>query len=430
MTETKEIYQTTLTVDDVMDNYQTIRHFTEELCEPLVTEDYQIQTMPDVSPTKWHIAHTSWFFETFVLQENYPDYDTPNPQYAYFYNSYYIAAGDRFFRPHRGLLARPTVKDVYQYRQHVDQHMLALLDKLPNEAVESLIPVIEIGLHHEQQHQELMVTDLKNVFAYNPLHPTYRAYKQSNAVDKVPALSWVDFAEGIHQIGHTGEGFAYDNEFPRHRVFTEPFQLASRLITNGEYMAFIEDGGYQRHDLWLSMGWDTVQNEGWDAPLYWQKRDGEWWLVTLAGLRKVDPNEPVCHVSYYEADAFARWAGTRLPTEAEWEIASAQVPIEGNFVDDRHYHTVPLPAGSNGGLQQMFGDVWEWTQSHYSPYPGYKPAPGALGEYNGKFMCNQFVLRGGSCATTKAHIRPTYRNFFPAHARWQFTGIRLLKDVR
>ena len=417
--------------DYLLEKYQEIRSFTEELCEPLENEDYVIQSMEDVSPTKWHIGHTSWFFETFVLKEEYPDYQPLHSQYAYIFNSYYVSAGQRHCRPKRGLLSRPTVQEVYDYRAHVDQHILAFLEGLDEERLETWAPVLEIGFNHEQQHQELMLTDLKHNLSINPLRPAYhkKPYPQ-NGGHQVAPLAWVAFEEGIQPIGHDGQGFAFDNEFPQHRVFVEPFELASRLVTNGEFLAFMNDGGYARHDLWLSEGFGWVQRQEWKAPLYWEQIDGEWWVQTLYGLQKVDASEPVCHVSYYEADAYARWAGARLPTEFEWEIASDGVATGANLADNRRFHPQALNGNAiPGGLSQMIGDVWEWTSSHYSPYPGYSTAEGALGEYNGKFMANQFVLRGGSCATSQSHIRPTYRNFFPADAGWQFTGIRLAKST-
>jgi len=421
----------TLSRDQVITGYQAVRAFTEELCEPLATEDYIIQSMPDVSPTKWHIAHTSWFFETFILNEAYPGYQSPNPTYAYLFNSYYVAAGQRHCRPKRGLLSRPTVKEVYEYRQYVDEHMLALLDRFDDNQFAKWGPIIEIGLHHEQQHQELMLTDLKHNFAINPLFPAYQdSTNYPSLSNEALSLQWLAYPEGIYEIGHNGYGFSYDNEEPRHKTYVDAFELGNRLVTNGEYLNFIEDGGYQRPELWLWMGWNEVQVRQWTHPLYWEKRDDAWYIMTLYGLQKLNLAEPVCHVNYYEADAYARWAGARLPTEMEWEIVAAQMPIEGNFVDNRTFHPV---AAVNGQIQnyplQIFGDVWEWTQSHYSPYPGYKPAPGAIGEYNGKFMANQFVLRGGSCATMLNHIRSTYRNFFHADSCWQFTGIRLAREV-
>jgi ergothioneine biosynthesis protein EgtB len=408
-----------------------VRRFSEALCQPLVTEDYVIQSMPDISPTKWHLAHTSWFFETFVVAPLSPDYRSPHPQYAYLFNSYYVGAGERHCRPQRGLLSRPTVEEVYRYRAHVDEHLLALLDRLEAPQLAALLPVLELGLHHEQQHQELMLTDIKHVFSVNPLRPAYAPQPQAqHRSDAVPALLWRTYPEGLYWLGHSGAGFIFDNEAPRHRVFLETFQLASRLVTVGEYLAFMADGGYTRPEWWLSEGWQTVQTAGWQAPLYWEQHQGHWWLMTLTGMRQVDENEPVCHVSYYEADAYARWAGARLPTEAEWEIAAAEATRAGNFVESSTWHPVPVAAAdASRPLAQMFGDVWEWTQSPYAPYPGYRPVAGTLGEYNGKFMCNQFVLRGGSCATSVSHIRPTYRNFFPAHARWQFMGIRLAREA-
>jgi ergothioneine biosynthesis protein EgtB len=417
--------------ETLVGRYHRVRQFTESLCQPLVTEDYVIQAMPDVSPPKWHLAHTSWFFETFILASASPNYRSPHASYAYLFNSYYIAAGERHCRPKRGLLSRPTVEEVYRYRAYVDEHMTALLEGMDDDALATWSPIVELGLHHEQQHQELLLTDLKYNFACNPLRPAYVTLDMPHRAQAVSTLQWVSFPEGIYWIGHDGQGFAFDNETPRHRSFVEPFQLASRLITNGEYLAFMADGGYERPEFWLSMGWDTVQREGWHAPLYWERRDGTWWMMTLAGMQPVPAAEPVCHVSYYEADAYARWAGARLPTEVEWEIAAVPLPIRGHFVEQQTFHPVPMRQTDPAvPLAQMFGDVWEWTQSHYSPYPGYTPAPGALGEYNGKFMANQFVLRGGSCATSVWHIRPTYRNFFPADARWQFMGIRLARTIR
>jgi ergothioneine biosynthesis protein EgtB len=410
------------------ERYRAVRGFSETLCEPLVAEDYVIQSMPDVSPTKWHLAHTSWFFETFVLKPAAPDYRPLHPQYAYLFNSYYVAAGERHCRDKRGLLSRPTVAETYQYRAFVDQQMLALLESAGPEQWSRLDPVVTIGLHHEQQHQELILTDIKHVLASNPLRPVYKELG-SVASSATRPLGWATHDEGLQWIGHEGDGFAYDNEAPRHRQWLQPFRLANRLVTNGEYSAFMEDGGYERPELWLSEGWHAVQTHGWQAPGYWEKRDGRWWLMTLSGMRVIHEAEPVCHVSYFEADAYTRWAGARLPTEAEWEVAAEGVAPDGNFVESGIFHPQPLRDGPpDTSLHQMFGDVWQWTRSPYTPYPGFEPAMGALGEYNGKFMCNQFVLRGGSCATSRSHIRRTYRNFFPPEARWQFTGLRLAKD--
>jgi ergothioneine biosynthesis protein EgtB len=418
---------------ELVQRYRQVRAATEHLCEPLQTEDYVVQSMPDVSPAKWHLAHTSWFFETFLLGPQLPGYRPFHPQYNYLFNSYYVSVGQRHERPRRGLLSRPTVSDVYAYRRHVDAHMLAWLERLDADAIRESRPLIELGLNHEQQHQELLLTDIKHVFGINPLHPVYRPRETPQPATAAPA-NWIAVPESIEWVGHAGDSFAYDNELPRHRVLIGPLQLASRLVTNGEFRAFIEDGGYTRATLWLSDGWATAEQEQWQAPLYWTSRDGQWLHYTLAGLQPLADDEPVCHVSYYEADAYARWAGARLPTEFEWEYAARDLPVQGNFVESGLYHPRPtpprLPARTENAarLEQMFGDVWEWTASQYSPYPGYVPAAGAVGEYNGKFMCNQFVLRGGSCATPRDHLRPTYRNFFPPPARWQFTGFRLARN--
>ena len=408
------------------ERYAPVRQRTHRLCEPLVAEDFVVQTMEDVSPTKWHLAHTSWFFETFVLTPHLPGYRPFHPRYAYLFNSYYVQAGERHCRDRRGYLSRPTVSDVMAYREHVDGHMQTLFETAGEAERGELEGLVEIGLHHEQQHQELILTDIKHVLSVNPLRPAYLP-RTSGAAGRLPELAWIAFEEGLYEVGHDGGGFAFDNEAPRHRTYLNGFQLASRLVTCGEYLRFMEDGGYRRPELWLSLGWATAQERQWTEPFYWEERGGRPYVFTLAGEREVDPDEPVCHLSYFEADAYARWAGARLPTEEEWEVAAAGVPIRGNFVDDEAFH--PVQATSGDGLVQMYGDVWEWTRSPYAPYPGYRPVPGALGEYNGKFMCNQFVLRGGSCATSRSHIRPTYRNFFPPDACWQFTGLRLARDV-
>jgi len=426
--------------------YRAVRRFTEALCEPLATEDYVVQSMPDVSPTKWHLAHVTWFFETFILREHYPGYRPLEPAYAYLFNSYYLRAGERHCRDQRGYISRPTVAEVYRYREYVDEHMTRLLDGASVAEAETLAPLVEIGLHHEQQHQELLLTDIKHVLSVNPLRPAYRsgAAPAARYADTGPA-AWVRYDEGLHRIGHPGPeaGFSFDNETPRHRHFVEAFELADRLVTNAEYLEFMEDGGYARGEVWLSEGWAVARERGWSEPFYWERRDGEWHVFTLGGLKPLRPEEPVCHLSYFEADAFARWAGARLPTEQEWEVAAADLPVRGHFVESGRVHPVPAEAAAPGGTtaggegadgsgspRQMFGDVWEWTRSQYSPYPGYEPLPGALGEYNGKFMSNQFVLRGGSCATSATHIRRTYRNFFPADATWQFMGLRLARDAR
>jgi ergothioneine biosynthesis protein EgtB len=411
-------------------SYQRVREFTHELCKPLMTEDYVIQSMPDTSPTKWHLAHTTWFFETFVLAKAINNYEPLNKDYAYLFNSYYVQAGDRFYRPHRGLLTRPTVAEIFKYREFVDQKMIEFIQTAGEETFEEFASVIEIGINHEQQHQELMLTDIKHVFSMNPLHPVYSEVSLTHAND-FPQVRWISFKEGVYEIGYEEIGFSYDNETPRHKTFIQPFELGNRLVTNREYLEFIGDGGYSKPELWLSDGFSIVEREKWNAPLYWEKQSDGWWNFKLSGFHKLELNEPVCHVSHFEADAFARWAGCRLPTEFEWEVASSKVPLEGNFVEDKNYHPAALRANENTSkrLNQMFGDVWEWTQSAYLPYPRYKTLPGALGEYNGKFMSGQIVLRGGSCATSVTHIRKTYRNFFYPQSRWQFMGIRLARDI-
>jgi len=407
---------------DLGERFRAVREASVGLCDPLEVEDYLLQSMPDASPAKWHLAHTTWFFETFVLADGSADYAPFHPGFSFVFNSYYNTIGERIGRDRRGLLSRPTVPEVLAYRDHVDERVARLLDSADEARLDALRPIVEIGLHHEQQHQELILTDLKHAFAGNPLRPTYRGRMDEPAVAPVPQ-AWTAHPGGLARIGHEGEGFAYDNESPRHRTFLEPFELASRPATNGEYLEFMTEGGYERPEFWLSAGWAARTTQGWRAPLYWEA-DGSS-SFTLAGMRPIDPAEPVCHVSQYEADAFARWAGARLPTEAEWEVAAGSAPIAGNFVESGRFH--PVAAGP--GKDQLYGDVWEWTASPYVAYPGYRPPPGALGEYNGKFMSNQMILRGGSCATPASHIRPTYRNFFPPDARWQFSGFRLARDV-
>jgi ergothioneine biosynthesis protein EgtB len=435
----------------LIERFQVVRDFTSSLAAGLAPEDCVVQSMPDVSPAKWHLAHTTWFFETFIVKKWVSGYRSAVPEYAYLFNSYYNAAGDMHRRDLRGLISRPTVEETHRYRGSIDEYVRQLLADANNELLDELAPLIELGIHHEQQHQELFVTDIKHVFAQNPLYPVFRSRDQS--AGEVKPIEFIEFGKAMVLIGHAGPSFSYDNEGPQHQTLVGPFSLASRPVTNGEFRAFIEAGGYSRPEYWLSLGWTTVNEQRWSAPLYWTKRDGAWWHYTLAGFREVNDSEPVTHLSYFEADAYANWAGARLPTEFEWEHASAPCAIEGNFVDTGAFHPQPSaamsanenlspsltrPRPSDGAghlldvgkitLQQMFGDVWEWTRSSYSPYPGYRAAPGALGEYNGKFMCNQYVLRGGSCATSRTHIRRTYRNFFQPEKRWQFTGLRLAKD--
>ena len=423
--------------------YAAVRGLTERLCEGLHTEDFVVQSSADVSPTKWHLAHTTWFWETFVLQPYVEGYELHDERYPFLFNSYYVQAGERHCRAQRGYLSRPTVADVFAYRQHVDAAMGAFLADLDETADAAIADVVEVGLHHEQQHQELMLTDLKHVFSVNPLRPAFRERAHQPAPDPGP-LGWRSFAAGVYEIGAVAGGdtsrdrFHFDNEGPRHRQFVEAFEIADRLVTCGEYLAFMEDGGYERTPLWLSLGWATREAEAWTEPFYWERRDGAWWVFTMGGMRPVDPHEPVTHLSYFEADAYARWAGARLPSEAEWEVAAQSAwdgtgAAPGSFVDAERFHPAPAPPpaggdGAPGALRQMFGEVWQWTHSQYSPYPGYRPLDGALGEYNGKFMANQFVLRGGSVATSRDHIRPTYRNFFPPEATWQFTGLRLARS--
>jgi ergothioneine biosynthesis protein EgtB len=407
--------------------YAVVRQTTEQLARPLSSEDCQIQSMPDASPTKWHLAHTSWFFETFVLADRAPGYDVFDQSFKFLFNSYYNAIGDRLARPSRGLITRPSLDEVYAYRASVDQAMQSYFEVAGGSLDANVAAVIELGINHEQQHQELILTDIKHALAQNPLRPAYREGAEISSSASMRAMEWLDYPGGLEWVGHDGRGFSFDNEGPRHRVFLGPYQLGSRLVTNGEFVAFIDDGGYTRPELWLSDGWNFVSTQRWKAPLYWEKSGDEYWITTLNGFRPVSQAEPVCHVSFYEADAFARWALARLPTEFEWELAASQVKPAGNLLDAHIFHPQPTELGAE--IAQFFGDAWEWTRSSYSPYPGSRPAPGALGEYNAKFMCNQIVLRGGSCVTPVSHIRATYRNFFPPEARWQFSGIRLARDV-
>ena len=386
--------------------------------------------MPEVSPTKWHLAHTTWFFETFILKKWVSGYRDAVPEYAYLFNSYYNAAGAMHRRDLRGLISRPTVEETKKFRASIDADIDNLVANADEKLFREIEPILTLGIHHEQQHQELLVTDIKHVFAQNPLFPVFQKAKIENQNIDIEAVKFVQFDDATVEIGHDGNGFSYDNESPRHRALVLPFALANRLVTNAEYLEFMNDHGYARAEFWLSLGWTTVNEQNWRAPLYWIERDGEWWNFTLSGLRKVDPKEPITHLSYFEADAYANWAGARLPTEFEWERAAAKIDIEGNFVESERFHPAPLNhSPKDYELAQMFGDVWEWTRSSYSPYPGYRAGAGALGEYNGKFMCNQYVLRGGSCATSHTHVRKTYRNFFQPDKRWQFTGIRLARDL-
>jgi len=408
-------------------HYRAVRTATEHLVGPLSAEDCVIQSMPDASPVKWHLAHTSWFFETFVLAPHLPGYRLFHPSFRMLFNSYYNSVGEKHPRPRRGLLSRPSLEEVRAYRAHVDAAMAALMDlgTLPS----SVNALVELGLNHEQQHQELILTDVLHMLSCNPLKPAYAPPHQDADVAISTPLAWIGFGEGVVDVGHDGSAFAFDNESPRHRQYLNAFSLASRAVTNGEYLAFLDDAGYRRPELWLSEGWDWLAANSIDAPLYWQHDgDGHGWLeFGLRGLKPLELSAPVCHVSLFEADAYARWADARLPSEGEWEIAASGRPVEGNFIESGALAPRPADAATVTP-SQLFGDVWEWTQSAYAPYPGYLPAAGAIGEYNGKFMCNQYVLRGGSCVSPTSHLRATYRNFFPASARWQFTGIRLARD--
>ena len=410
-----------ITRSDLAAEYQRVRAETEHICALLETDDYQLQSVVETSPPKWHIAHVSWFFEAFVLPDYLNDYRPFHPSYSYLFNSYYETLGSMQPRPQRGMLSRPTVKDVYRYRAHVDEQMLELIQRVNDSKWQEFVFKMMLGLNHEQQHQELLFMDIKHNFSVNPLRPAYSEALKSHRSEAV-SVTWIERQGGIAEIGYAGAGFAYDNETPRHQVLLRDHKLASRPINNEEYLAFMADDGYRRPEFWLSDGWSLIKRQGWRQPLYWENLDGEWWQFTLGGMRKLNPHEPVCHISFYEADAFTRWAGKRLPTEAELELMLAEQPLEGNFSD----HTVLHPLPGDG---QWYGDVWEWTASAYSPYPGFKPLAGSMGEYNGKFMCNQMVLRGGCCVTPPGHMRASYRNFFYLHDRWPFTGLRLAEDT-
>jgi len=409
------------------ERFLPIRQATRELAAPLSAEDCAIQSMPDASPVKWHLAHTTWFFETFVLAPHQPGYRFFDRSYRVLFNSYYNAVGDRHPRPERGMLSRPGLDDVLAYRHHVDEAMLEFLAGKPS--LPEVGALIDLGLHHEQQHQELILTDVKDLLSRNPEKPAYQKQWPLTPI-RARERRWMSFEAGLREIGHSGPGFSFDNETPRHRVWIDAFQVASHPVTHGDFIEFIDDGGYRRPELWLSAGWDAVNARGWHAPQYWEHRDGGWHSFTLHGEMPVDPHTPICHVSFFEADAFARWANSRLPTEAEWETAARDAPVAGNFLESGALHPLALrEAPADGTLAQAFGDAWEWTRSDYGPYPGFRPATGAVGEYNGKFMCGQYVLRGGSCVTPSTHIRATYRNFFPPEARWQFSGLRLARDA-
>ncbi|MGH1489903.1 MAG: ergothioneine biosynthesis protein EgtB [Acidimicrobiales bacterium] len=417
---------------DLATRYQYVRSTTERLAEPLSPEDQVVQSMDDTSPTKWHRAHVTWFFETFLLTPYMAGYEA-DATYGYLFNSYYEAVGERHPRPQRGLITRPSVAEVADYRQRVDDGMRALLasSRLDDPAVRDLVV---LGLHHEQQHQELLLMDIKHMLSSTVVRSPYRSGSPSIVSDN-PDWSWVDFEGGVAEVGYDGAGFCFDNEQPAHETLLLPYRLSDRLVTVGDWLVFMEDGGYERPEFWLSDGWYRIQSEGWNAPSYWRAADdGSWLHYTLDGERPVNPAEPVVHVSFYEADAYARWAGARLPTEAEWEVAARPAAIEGNLLPADHLHPIPavdrqgVAGATTSPLRQLYGDVWEWTSSPYIGYPGFRPAEGAVGEYNGKFMIDQQVLRGGAAITPDGHVRSSYRNFFPANARWQFGGLRLASD--
>ena len=409
------------------ERFAIVRAQTRALAAPLSAEDCAIQSMPDASPVKWHLAHTTWFFETFVLARHNPNRKAFHPAFKVLFNSYYNAVGDKHPRPQRGLISRPSLANVFDYREAIDAEMTQALAS--GALAPELAALVELGTHHEQQHQELILMDAKHMLSCNPLRPPYQKQWPLTPVS-ARQVRWIRVEEGVREIGHAGDGFAFDNEGPRHKVWIDAFEIASHPVTHGDFLRFIDDGGYRRPELWLSAGWDLVTSRDWRAPLYWERIGDTWHTFTLHGMAPIEPNTPVCHVSFFEAEAFARWAGARLPTEAEWEVAAENAPREGNFLESNALHPLSLrePA-AEGTIAQAFGDVWEWTRSDYSPYPRFKPAAGAVGEYNGKFMANQYVLRGGSCATPASHIRHTYRNFFPAEARWQFSGLRLARDM-
>ncbi len=414
--------------DSWLARYRAVRATTDRLAAPLSAEDQMVQSMADASPVKWHRAHTTWFFETFVLRAHTPDYEPPHPAFRHLFNSYYQSVGSPYPRPRRGMLSRPSAAEVGEYRQQVDDAVAQFVGDAPHAVWNAARAIFELGLNHEQQHQELLLTDIKHGLFQNPLRPAYSDDLAPPPVRVAPPVEWREFGGGLHEIGNGARDFAFDCERPRHKVFVRPFRLASRPVTAGEFAAFIAEGGYGHVPLWLADGYVAAQREHWRTPLYWLGDTEGAETFSLAGVEALDPDAPVSHVSYFEADAYARWAGKRLPTEAEWEVAAAVAAgVEGNFLEEGYLR--PVAATANAALQQMFGDVWEWTASPFTPYPGFWAAPGAVGEYNGKFMSGQMVLRGGSCATPASHMRSTYRNFFPASARWQFSGFRLAEDA-
>lgn len=409
----------------LIEDFLRVRKDSLDICAPLENEDYVIQTCPEVSPPKWHLAHTSWFFEAFILAPLCGQYRPYHDQYDALFNSYYQTLGQPFPRAQRGLLSRPTVEEVLAYRRAVDERMTEFITQADDSLLATLQFLVTLGLHHEQQHQELLYTDIKNILAFNPLRPAYRESLPQAQSSSAAPMQWLSLEDGIYHIGHDQSGFAFDNESPHHRVLLDNAGIGSRPVNNAEYLQFMLDGGYRNPEWWLADGWKLIQDLGWNAPLYWQQVDGQWQNMTLGGMRPIDEAAPVTHISFYEADAYARWAGLRLPSEAEWEVAARKFApqVDGNFRESGFLQ--PIAGSKQYGF---FGDVWEWTQSPYAPYPGFRPLAGSIGEYNGKFMCNQMVLRGGSCVSPQDHLRHSYRNFFYPNERWQFTGLRLAKD--
>lgn len=418
-----------ITIEKGIQDFIDTRQRSLEICKYLKTEDYIIQSMPDVSPPKWHLAHTTWFFETFILksQKNYTIF---HPQFEYLFNSYYKGLGKHHPREKRGLLSRPSLEEIKEYRKHVDRALIELMGS--SDFIKNYSSLIELGIHHEEQHQELLLMDILHIFYSNPLKPVYKKLELQNSKTvetKLEKMQWIEYPAGLVEIGTSSKNFHFDNEGPKHTVFLQPYRLAHRLITNGEYLNFIQDGAYQNPNLWLSDGWDWVENNQVQHPLYWQNNEDTWQQMTLHGMIDLDLSAPVCHINFYEADAFARWKGKRLPTEFEWENAARELPLKGHFYEDHFISPLACQEKFSQTPLQIFGDVWEWTQSPYSPYPGFHPAPGAVGEYNGKFMCNQMVLRGGSCLSVSGHLRASYRNFFPPASQWQCSGLRLAEDI-
>ncbi|MCU7827870.1 MAG: ergothioneine biosynthesis protein EgtB [Candidatus Thiodiazotropha sp. (ex Myrtea sp. 'scaly one' KF741663)] len=417
--DTSEAYD-----ERLLSRYEAVRAVSELICEPLAIDDYQLQSIVETSPPKWHLAHVSWFFETLVLSHFRKDYRPYHPDFNYIFNSYYYTVGEMHPRPKRGMLSRPTVEEIYNYRRHVDEQMRRLMAWVDSEQWDDLAFRVTLGLNHEQQHQELLLMDIKHNLSVNPLLPAYRSDLTESPV-LVSPVRWEERAGGVHEMGHAGDGFSFDNETPRHQVLMRDHRLANRLVTNQEYLEFIDDGGYQQPALWMADGWTLINQQGWRHPLYWRSVEGEWREYTLGGVRDLNPNQPVCHMSFYEADAYARWVGKRLPGEAELELMlDEQKTVDGNFFETGYLHpATALPEG------QWYGDLWNWTNTSYAGYPGFKPLKGAMGEYNGKFMSNQMVLKGGCCVTPSDHIRASYRNFYYPHDRWPFTGIRLAEDL-